>query len=702
MPVAAPPPSHGNTIVTNSLLPDNSIPFPVAEQPPVTTVFVGNIPDTISDSTMKNILTVNSTASKSIRVSAGRSWGLQAPAKPVRDSNAFTGRRQMPPSTRCGNILKWKRVQGPTGKLQAFGFCEYERPESTMRCVRLLNGLEIHAKKLLVKVDSKTEETLAEYFKKQLAKNAAESEEQKNRDDEKVRAALNSILENAPKVESEAGDQIAKEKRRELDWQSMQDMDLDDEKRSVIEREVSAFRNRFERTEFEKSVDSSRRGGPSAVGVAAMKLAPDSVNNVEIRDNYRRRERSRSRSPRRKNAGPTGTITAFSAKDRGESGQEKDRDPEEEAIRRRLERKLREKEDSYQRLLDEWTSRERKKAIDYEREAERESKKNEDLVLEAERLKEFFETYDDELEDVRYYRSSAMQRRLAARETEQALDERDRQREVEQIEIARQKLMDEGDPNAESIILQMEQKMQEHLRPSLDLEATECPTVPPLSTALQLSSRYAKAKTPTSSPEPTATNKDPLQISLAQNPGHWQKPNERFTADLQAEEEEEEQRRKEEEERRRKEEETPKPKYTPGWLPPSAKVQQQAESPLVNTATTSQLTEDEKRNLIRDIIKRIPTDKDLLFAYPLEWDVVDSDFVATHIRPWVDKKMLEYIGEAEPALCKFICDQVHSHNPPNKILVDISMVLDEEADDFVVKLWRLLIYIIAAKKAGLA
>jgi RNA recognition motif-containing protein len=34
--------------------------------------------------------------------------------------------------------------------LLAFGFCEYENPESTLRCIRLLNGWQIQDKKLVV------------------------------------------------------------------------------------------------------------------------------------------------------------------------------------------------------------------------------------------------------------------------------------------------------------------------------------------------------------------------------------------------------------------------------------------------------------------------------------------------------------------------------------------------------------------------
>lgn len=36
--------------------------------------------------------------------------------------------------------------------LLAFGFCEYEDPEATLRCMRLLNEWEIAEKKLVVSV----------------------------------------------------------------------------------------------------------------------------------------------------------------------------------------------------------------------------------------------------------------------------------------------------------------------------------------------------------------------------------------------------------------------------------------------------------------------------------------------------------------------------------------------------------------------
>ncbi|CAG2220628.1 RBM25 [Mytilus edulis] len=107
------------------------------EKPPVTTVFVGNISDRAPDAMVRQML------------------------------------------QRCGNVLSWKRVQGASGKLQAFGFCEYEDPEATLRCMRLLNEWTIATKKLVVKVDAKTKTLLDEFRAKK--KEAMKKEEEKKR-----------------------------------------------------------------------------------------------------------------------------------------------------------------------------------------------------------------------------------------------------------------------------------------------------------------------------------------------------------------------------------------------------------------------------------------------------------------------------------------------------------------------------------------
>ncbi len=78
--------------------------------------------------------------------------------------------------------------------------------------------------------------------------------------------------------------------------------------------------------------------------------------------------------------------------------------------------------------------------------------------------------------------------------------------------------------------------------------------------------------------------------------------------------------------------------------------------------------------------------------------MVDQQLMERRIRPWVNKKITEYIGEPEPTLTDFICSKVLAGSAASAILDDVQMVLDEEAETFVVKMWRLLIYEIENKK----
>ena len=66
----------------------------------------------------------------------------------------------------CGPVNSWKRVQGATGKLQAFGFCEFGNPDAALRAIRITHDWEIADKRLVVKVDAKTKNVLEDYKRK--------------------------------------------------------------------------------------------------------------------------------------------------------------------------------------------------------------------------------------------------------------------------------------------------------------------------------------------------------------------------------------------------------------------------------------------------------------------------------------------------------------------------------------------------------
>jgi len=114
------------------------------------------------------------------------------------------------------------------------------------------------------------------------------------------------------------------------------------------------------------------------------------------------------------------------------------------------------------------------------------------------------------------------------------------------------------------------------------------------------------------------------------------------------------------------------------------------------------LDADEKRRAVKALIERIPTDKGPLFAYPMKWEYLASNLMEKRISPWIKKKLNEIIGEDEPTLIVFISDKLASECKPEQILSEIRVVLDEEAEVFVIKLWRLLIYETEARAEGIS
>lgn len=84
----------------------------------------------------------------------------------------------------AGNLVTLKRVRGPTGKPQAFGFATFAEPDSVLRAIKTLNGVSVPAgergqprKNLLVKADEKTRAFLDDYEKTLLKTDDEEMEE---------------------------------------------------------------------------------------------------------------------------------------------------------------------------------------------------------------------------------------------------------------------------------------------------------------------------------------------------------------------------------------------------------------------------------------------------------------------------------------------------------------------------------------------
>lgn len=97
----------------------------------------------------------------------------------------------------------------------------------------------------------------------------------------------------------------------------------------------------------------------------------------------------------------------------------------------------------------------------------------------------------------------------------------------------------------------------------------------------------------------------------------------------------------------------------------------------------------------KEMVSKIPHDKDVLWKYPIDWVVVDREnMVPNKLRPWVIKKIKELLGEEEQTLIDFICTKLSNHCRPQELLTELKLVLEDDAELFVQKLWKIMIYYI--------
>uniref|UniRef100_A0A1I8J4N1 PWI domain-containing protein n=1 Tax=Macrostomum lignano TaxID=282301 RepID=A0A1I8J4N1_9PLAT len=524
----------------------------------------------------------------------------------------------------CGFVNSWKRVTGADGKLQSFGFCEFADPVATMICDRLLGQIDVAGKKLLVRIDASSQGMLDEYKKRHGLPDAPAAEK-----DEEIKRRLTQIVQRfVPEIERvEDGELDFRAPKLVGPKESLDDMDIDVDKRNIINREIEFFRSRYrddspkleEKLERERERERERR-------------------RREKREKERERDRDKEREERREQQGST-SKSRSSAGGGGGGGSsapaEKSAvETDEEAAERRRMEKMMNKEQSYQQELKHWTQREKKKARDAERERERELRRRDKEAHEAREMRNFLAEYDDELDDAKFYRGDAFRRRLRERDREREQDERDRARERDEVDEARRRLLAEGREQAdvEAICAELDEARDAHLRRYLT------------------SSTPANATSSSNQPAPSDEDKKPKIVDAVD----------------------------------------------------SAEVKSTiAGSVSAAPASAVFANEEEKKALIKRLIDGIPTAKDELFAYNLDWSIVDSTLMQNRVKPWINKKIIEYLGEEEAQLTEFVCAKVIDKTKPEDILNEIMLVLDDEAEVFVVKLWRLLIYETEAKKAGL-
>ena len=96
----------------------------------------------------------------------------------------------------------------------------------------------------------------------------------------------------------------------------------------------------------------------------------------------------------------------------------------------------------------------------------------------------------------------------------------------------------------------------------------------------------------------------------------------------------------------------------------------------------------------KSLYMKLPRERNEVFGAELDWQLlIKQGVIERVVRPWVAKKIKEYLGVEEPAMIKLVVNQLSSGNcSPNSLLSKVGNILDEVAEQFVFKLWQVLIF----------
>jgi PWI domain len=87
-----------------------------------------------------------------------------------------------------------------------------------------------------------------------------------------------------------------------------------------------------------------------------------------------------------------------------------------------------------------------------------------------------------------------------------------------------------------------------------------------------------------------------------------------------------------------------------------------------SAAEAAGLTEEERQQAVRQLAAEIPTDKEGLWAWQIKWDHVDEAVLSEQLRPFVEKKIVEYLGVQEQMLVEAVEEHVRKRGGPSDLV----------------------------------
>ncbi|OAA76593.1 Splicing factor PWI [Akanthomyces lecanii RCEF 1005] len=119
------------------------------------------------------------------------------------------------------------------------------------------------------------------------------------------------------------------------------------------------------------------------------------------------------------------------------------------------------------------------------------------------------------------------------------------------------------------------------------------------------------------------------------------------------------------------------------------------------SAADSGLTDEEISQAVRALAQEIPSDKEGLWRWAVQWEYMDDGVIADKLKPFVERKIVEYLGVREEMLVDTVEEHLRKHGTAAALAEELEGALDDEAEDLVKKLWRMVIFFTESEKRGL-
>lgn len=593
-----------------------------------------------------------------------------------------------------GRLRRWDSAKSQLSdhKGELFGFAQFEDPESLATAVELLRDIELPLKKqdptdgaskedkegdpydgiqkvkLQISVDDSTLKYLESYqeSKGDDARNETQLEFARTTLKQTIHDLFYPRLRNGQDGDGDVamgdGSSLA-ENVEVINIPLAQDDELADipaEMREVVAQEIAAFRERSNRRDMERlkreeeleEMERQRNGAsrlsrldspPPGANANAVPLGPRGVPNAPS-------------GPRGQGSTNRGVAFVNGGTVNGDmQGRDDDgSDASDDELYQREQSKQRAEEDKqYLEAERKWVNRERQRAAALDRERDRDRAEEEGVSRRQEEQFEREKNWDDEKESTRkahmYYRDHAAWARKRAQERaeEEARDEADRR--AEEDERRRQEVeMEQARDMADSFLSKQAQEMEQR-QPAIAASTTS--SAAPQRFTISFGAAAQKAQAQRAAPQ------------------------RRTVAEVEGLLDDEEQ------------EQTTRRQLIPIKFEP--------------TTDAKMMSEEEIQKAVRSLAQEIPVDKDGLWAWDVKWEFMDDSIITEKLRPFVEKKVLEYLGVQDQFLVEVVDDHLRKHGKPSDLADELEGPLEEDAEDLVKKLWRMVIFFTESEKRGL-